>query len=141
MFIALLEALQEKAFAPGSLNLNSLAVGMLTVAWHPAKVFRLSLGVRDQAVEVLDGVDLVVDRGPLGARALRIALNRHRPDCDALLRWVPYRLIAPFFAEELRGSPDGARNSAIRTMATELFLTRRPLYRFLGREEIEIHPD
>jgi len=72
---------------------------------------------------------------------LRAALARHRPDCGAFLRWVPYRLIAPFFAEELRGSPDGARNSAIRAMATDLFSTRRPLYRFLSGEEIEIHPD
>lgn len=57
------------------------------------------------------------------------------------MRWVPYRLITPFFADQLRGVSDNSKNALIRSLADELFTSVRPLYRFAGPSAIELHPD
>ena len=139
-FEALLGEFRDGGFAGGVFPLDALAVGMLAAAWHPARVYRLSLGLRDQAAEVLARIELGED-GPVPARQLKAALAARDPDCRAIMRWVPYRLISPFFAQRLRGMPDHHRNALIRSLADELFDSARPLYRFVGSGAIELHPE
>ena len=53
----------------------------------------------------------------------------------------PYRLLTPFFAQELRGVSDHHRNALIHTLAEQKFDSDRPIYRLIGAEAIELHPD
>lgn len=138
-FEALLGEFRDEGLTGKIFSLDALAVGMLTAAWHPARVYRLSLGLRDKAAEILAHIEVGED-GPIPAPRLKAALTARGPDCRALMRWVPYRLIAPFFAQRLRGVPDHHRNALIRSLADELFDSARPLYRFASVGAIELHP-
>jgi hypothetical protein len=120
--------------------LARLAVGMLAAAWYPCRVHRLSLGVQDQVAKSLVGIEFIKEELPTGAR-VRQALLAKSPDVGDLRRFVPYRLIAPFFSRDLKGVPDHRRNARIRQSADMVFWTVRPLYRFVDGDRIELHPD
>lgn len=116
---------------------------MLEEAWWPAFHFRLSLGLQDLVAERLDR--LVADpddwrRRPEEVRSLLAALpvdlsfERRR----GLLRFVPQRLIAPWFEAELTGVSDGSRDRAIERLSNELFAERAPLYR-IEAHGLEMH--
>src|SRR5271167_230096 len=108
-FRAILEEFRDGGFQNRVFPLSRLAVGMLAAAWYPCRVHRLSLGVQDQVADVLRGVDFIEDGLPPAAK-LRQALLAKSPDVGDLMRFVPYRRIAPFFARDLKGVPDHRRN-------------------------------
>ena len=56
------------------------------------------------------------------------------------MRYVPYRLIAPFFVGHLRGVADHRRNDRIEALSAQFFDAVRPLYRFVDAQDIELHP-
>ena len=62
------------------------------------------------------------------------------PDVGDRARYVPYRLLAPFYAVEMAGVADHAKNGELRRLADETFGTTRPHYRYAGRGKIELHP-
>ena len=138
-FRAVLDEFREGAFKERVFPLARLAAGMLAAAWYPCRVHRLSLDVQDKVAEALAQVDFIKDGLPPAAK-VRQALIDRTPDVAGLLRFVPYRLIAPFFARDLKGVPDHRRNERIRRSADMVFWTVRPLYRFLDNDRIELHP-
>lgn len=139
-FSALLTEFHRSGLVDGVMPLRSLGIGMLVSAWYPVRVYRLSLGVRDQAEAVLSRLP-PSDGGPLPALTLRASLTLAAPDCSPLLRYVPGRLLSPFFAQDLRGKPDAVKGKLIQVLADDRFDAVRPLYRFLGADRIELHPD
>jgi 5-methylcytosine-specific restriction endonuclease McrA len=102
--------------------------GMLEIAEYPAIKCHLSLGIRDQTISNLRGEK---------------EISHH--DLD-LLRWVPYRLIRPFFSKELKNKKEGIVNQTILQLAAKEFVgSNPPLYRLVVNdhrqlEHIEIHP-
>jgi hypothetical protein len=139
-FNALLHAFKDTAFRAATYSLDDLAVGMLAAAWHPSRVYRLSLGLRDQIAGMLEKIDLESDR-PIPHSQLRARIAGYRINCKPLMRYVPQRLLTPFFENHLRGTKDQQRDAEITRLASEQFTTARPLYRFAGSEAIELHPD
>lgn len=137
---AILTSFKQSGFETTRFSLNDLSIGMLTAAWHPCRLFRLSFGARDQVARILAEVPLPTD-GPIPFAILRSSLAERAPDCRELLRWVPFRLLTPFFSDLMAGLPDGRRNSFIRSQAEQRFDEIRPLYRFVGSDAIQIHPD
>lgn len=136
---ALLDSIRAEQFKCRTFALTRLGVGMMVRAWHPAKVFRLSLGMRDQVVAAIDSTGLAQDE--LYSRAqLEDAFSSKSQRLDELLRYVPYRLLTPFFEGALRHMPDQKRNGEIRRLSRDCFESLRPLYRFLESDEIELHP-
>ena len=91
---------------------NELQEGMLNVAKFPAIKCHLSLGLRDQTISIL---------------------NRRRITSHVemqILRWVPYRLLRPYFNEELKNQPEPTINQAIFQLAEQRFTSLKPpLYR------------
>jgi hypothetical protein len=140
LFRALLEEFREGGFQTSIFPLSRLASGMLAAAWYPCRVHRLSLGVQDQVAKVLGAVDFIGEGLPPAAKVRQEMLAKS-PDVGDLLRFVPCRLIAPFFAQDLKGVPDHRRNARIRQCADMVFWTVRLLYRFAGVDAIELHPD
>ncbi len=139
-FRALLDEFREGGFENRVFPLSRLAVGMLAAAWYPCRVHRLSLGVQDKVADALSRVDFIEDGLPPAAK-VRQALLDKSPTVGDLMRFVPYRLVAPFFAQDLKGIPDHRKNARIRQSADMVFRTVRPLYRFVEDDRIELHPD
>ena len=103
-----------------------LQAGMLKIAEFPAMKCHLSLGVRDQTKAFLSGT-------PISSEIE-----------NELLRWVPYRLLRPFFREQLKNKPEQIINQSILQLADQNFSgTNPPLYRLITHNQklisIEVH--
>ena len=65
-------------------------------------------------------------------------------DADEIQRYVPYRLLRPFLADETRGLPDWRVNKKIQESAEASFSTQKPVPYIIvdrGESSIEIHQD
>lgn len=146
-FLALLELARDSNFCDRLiLDLRSLAVRMLALAWYPAVVFRLSLGAQDQVAEGLRelGIDGDGQRFSFNSqgRSQLIQVISDRLKNDAIVRYVPFRLIRVFFARELQGVRDNKINQLITELAREKFEAQKPLYRFDSSiTSLELHPE
>lgn len=145
-FLSLLDILSSRFFKVTSpISLKDLAVEMLVNAWYPHSVFKLSFGLQDMVAEKLDSLGLHFDESLLkitegNKTIVREAIQSKSID-DKLTRYVPFRLIRPFF-KELRGLKDQQVNSEVKNAAERLFEARKPLYRFnQDATAILIHPE
>lgn len=139
LFQAILNTLQERRFEGKRLPLEELAVGMLLIASHPVRYFKLSLGVWDQVSSMLSEIDYAED-GDMSDADVRTAIAVARVRPRRLLRYVPTRLLTPWFDEELRGIDRRYKGQEIARLADERFQTTKPLYRLVG-DELELHPE
>ncbi|MGD9938591.1 MAG: HNH endonuclease domain-containing protein [Clostridia bacterium] len=126
--------------------LESLAVDMVLAAWYPHGFCRLSLGSQDMLQHAVDGVDWGHVRGSWigsGSREwqhLRETCARQL-DAAALVRYVPYRLIRPFYATETRGLADHLVNERIAELADNTTADHRSPYFFSAdRKRIILDP-
>jgi hypothetical protein len=144
-FMGLLNKLEESNFASVTISLDDVVLEMLTVAWYPHCYFRLSFGRQDLVASELDACSAyVLDENrisPLDREAVRQSISR-TASTASLKRYVPYRLIRPFFAAETRGLKDHQVNTRVAELAAEYFVSRRPPYKFMECEtHIEVHGD
>ncbi|RAU42041.1 HNH endonuclease domain-containing protein [Pseudomonas sp. RIT411] len=128
--------------------LDEITAGLLSFGWYPHRFFKLSFGAQDQVGAVLDQLDFDLSERAVTSSEAQQAL------CDALAgqfdrigaatlqRYVPQRLLTPFFADALRCLPDQKKDRRIRELAESTFTSDKPpLYRFVnGGARIEIHP-
>jgi hypothetical protein len=143
--LSILDILSSRFFkVPAAIDLKEIAVEMLVNAWYPHSVFRLSFGLQDKIAQNLDRLALKSDKSILEAtgdnrHVLRQAIAKGGVEAG-LLRYVPFRLIRPFF--ETGGLKDSQVNQQIQVMADRLFETRKPLYKFNdSATSILIHPE
>ncbi len=146
-FLSLLDLVAAPRFdaATGRVTLRQLAAGMLARAYHPLRTFRLSLGRQDQLARLLE--DFERRHGPLEASLSEEGFARlwrtfaTAPDLPVqpLLRYVPTRLLRPFFHRDLAGLPDARVDDRIVGLAREAFDDRAPLYRLEG-DALVLHP-
>jgi hypothetical protein len=128
-------------------TLRELATEMLALAWYPHNFFRLSFGLQDQTGRVLDRLAFSLDERALTNPSTHARLRQAIADqyeaiqADSLLRFVPYRLLSPFFASELKGLKDSQKDRRIRELAGARFSSHSPpLYRFTEDGcAIEVH--
>lgn len=124
---------------------SDLFRGMLAEAWWPAFHYRLTLGRQDMVVSRLDRFIEDPDTLRLRPEDVYDYLGRvpfdivHENGAKGLLRYVPTRLLSPWFSAHLCGVPDGQRDDALRILAVEQFDETRPLYR-LETEGVVVHP-
>jgi hypothetical protein len=139
-FISLLDILKEQHFTSKPISFKDLIKEMLANAWYPHVYFRLSFGLQDKITEQLDSIGLEISQSMLrfndsDKKLLRDAIGRSSLN-TSLMRYVPYRLLRPFFIEELRGVNDAQINTKIAQLANQLFDERKPLYRVDGQPEL-----
>lgn len=128
--------------------LRELATEMLALAWYPHNFFRLSFGLQDQTGRVLDRLAFSLDEraltNPNAHASLRQAITDQYEviQADSLLRFVPYRLLSPFFASELKGLKDSQKDRHIRDLADARYSSASPpIYRFTENgHAINVHP-
>jgi len=130
-------------------DLEEVGVEMLAMAWYPHTFFKLSFGLQDQVARSLDRLVLPQTARYPGSsdfqQDLRQAIRTQSDSIglSTLLRYVPYRLLRPFYRFETQGWKDSAVNDGIRRLAQAHFDSRRPLYRLIriGESDVlELHP-
>lgn len=138
-FHALLESFKDASFSKRAFPMEELVVGMVAKAWYPVRMFKLSLGYLDKVESFMSEMTGLGDR-PVPRSSLRRAISRSLRDHRLLVRYVPYRILSPFFQEQTHHLPDHQKNSAIRELAHSGFDSVKPLFRFLDDDSIELHP-
>jgi hypothetical protein len=153
-FLSLLDILKRINFDNSSpISFQDIIVEMLANAWYPHKYFKLSFGIQDQIANKLDALELEITEPILKFRdtdkkLLRTSINQQNIDdiINFISRYVPYRLIRPFFSQETRGLKDYDVNPKIINLANNQFDAIKPLYCFNAENQkdcsgIIIHPD
>ena len=144
-FISLLTLIKDRNFEiDDGILLSDIEIEMLVTAWYPCVYFKLSFGTRDQIASAIEKTQQDDDkkRSP-GRNKLRSRLASSDEVLKyQLMRYVPHRILRPFFAAETTRMPDQKVNPEVVKRAAELFYERRPLFRFDDSEErIILHPD
>lgn len=118
------------------ISLNELIIDMILGAWYPHGFCRLSLGSQDMLQKTVDAIQWGNIRGSWiqagGAEwnRLRILCSEQHSDIEKLTKYVPFRLIRPFFSRETKGLPDYQVNDAVISLSSAMFAERKPLYCF-----------
>ncbi|MEM6754183.1 MAG: hypothetical protein AAF630_14560, partial [Cyanobacteria bacterium P01_C01_bin.38] len=141
-FLSLLDILKRENFDVGSpITFQDIIVEMLANAWYPHNYFKLFFGTQDHIANKLDSLQLEITEPILKFRdtdkkLLRTAIsNQNIDDVVAFIsKYVPYRLIRPFFTEETRRFKDNDVNPTIITLSKNQFDEKKPLYCFNALE-------
>lgn len=148
-FLGLLRCLDRRDESSPRVPLREAIVEVLALAWYPHTFFRLSLGAQDQIGAILDDLSTRMGRQELGFSSTDV--ERLRASIDTALtpaqlrklaRYVPYRLLAPFFEAEIGPVSETRKQDAIEALARAEFATRKPLY-YVDTDagELVLHPD
>jgi hypothetical protein len=132
-FLSLLDILKRQQFVNTPISFKDLIIEMLANAWYPHTYFKLSFGLQDKIVAQLASLKIELDESvitfsDIDKKLLREAIGRSSIN-KSLLRYVPYRLLRPFFSEELRGVKEYRVDPTTEQLAKCLFDERKPLYR------------
>lgn len=138
-FHALLRELDNNFF-PKIIDLNELAVGMLCTAWYPAYYYKLNHGDRDQLIVKLRKLNISGNTNQSIAKLKQQIRKLDPKELEQLKQYVPYRLIRVFFSNAVKDLPDQKINDALFKISSISFDTVKPLYRFIDKNTIEIHP-
>jgi hypothetical protein len=133
------------------IGLDQLVARMIGRAWYPVRYYRLSLGTQDKLGRAINAVasaenlpdDVATEHCIRAARALYGTRNPLAKPVTELGRFVPYRLLTPWFNQILQGRKDAMKNTLISIATARSFPeTLPPLYLFRDapRGYIEFHP-
>lgn len=136
-FLSLLDILKRRDFDVLSpISFGELVVEMLANAWFSHTYFKLSFGTQDKIAEKLDALNLIISEPILkfqdpDKKQLRKTIQSQAYDdlVSYLVKYVPFRLIRPFFTTETRGLKDADVNQAVLDLANNAE-TQNPLYCF-----------
>lgn len=153
-FLSILDIIKRRNFDTLSpISFREIIVEMLANAWYPHNYFKLSFGKQDQIANKLDALELEITEPILKFRdtdkkLLRTAINNQNIDdiVISMNRYVSYRFIRPFFAQETRKLKDYDVNQTIINLANNQFDSKKPLYCFNAEDQrnctaIILHPD
>ena len=140
-----------RAGGAATVAIDDLIARMVAGVWYPSNYFRLSFGKQDQLGDAALALCAAAQLPPNAPRAQVIdaALAHMADGSDAgkmirqLDKYVVYRFLRPFFAAQVRGTPDWEVNRRVRQLAAASFEgSDAPcLYRFVENcRGIELHP-
>ena len=143
-FLSLLDILKRRQFASEPIGFKELIVEMLANSWYPYIYFKLSFGPQDKITAQLDSMSLQIGEPKLKFDDSDKTLLREtisgQDVSNSLLRYVPFRLLRPFFEKELGGAKEYEVNRKNKYLAESLFDQRMPLYRISKEsEQVIIH--
>lgn len=102
-----------------SFSFETVIHHMIKRAWYPVLEYHLNFGASDQLANVVHLINNIYQFGhapkkeQLSSALLRIEDRNVKAAIMHLADYVPYRLIAPFFRDELRNIPDKKKNYLI----------------------------
>lgn len=138
---------------PIKIPLSQMAIDMAILAWFPCRYFKLSFGVQDQLPRLLLSVGAAIATRKHGREVLQHIRNeipKHVELNDfakTLLRYVPFRLLKPFYVDQLTNTKDSEVDGLIRVWSQKHQNSDSPpLYTLHGLSNrpqdltLEIHP-
>jgi len=148
--MSILNILDRRNFDVSSvIEFREIIIEMLANAWYPHSYFKLSFGVQDKIIHKLDSLQLKFTnfKDP-NKKDLREAIAKQNIDdiVTYIRRYVPFRLITPFFEIELKGIDRSYEvDTIVPSISINSFESRKPLYCFDSSEyktckNIIIHP-
>ncbi len=154
-FLSLLDILNRRHFeCSEAVTFQELVIEMLANVWYPHIFFKLSFGSQDKLAQKLDSLNLEAEDSKLKSidkekKSLRkLIANQLISDIVPFIsRYVPFRLLTVFFRDQLVGVDSNHEvDQRIPALASELFNTQKPLYRFDSEvyrdcTSLLIHPD
>ncbi|MBE9241567.1 HNH endonuclease domain-containing protein [Synechocystis salina] len=137
-FLSLLDILKRrKSDVTSPISFVELVVEILANAWFPHNYFKLSFGTQDKITEKLDSLNLIISEPILkfndpDKQLLRKTIeNQTYDDLVAyLIKYVPFRLIRPFYSQETQGLKDVEVNQTILDLTNNNYKSRNALYCF-----------
>jgi transcriptional regulator with XRE-family HTH domain len=137
-FFSLLDILRRRNFDTLSpVTFQEIFIEIMANAWYPHNYFKLSFGIQDQIANKLDSLGLVISEPILQFRdgdkkLLRKTIQGQNLDdiIKDIGRYVPFRLIRPFFTHQTKGLKDYDVNPSICELANNQFEMTKPLYCF-----------
>ena len=148
-FLSILDSLQENG--EPVIQQDDLALRMLAHVWYPLDYYKLSFGKQDGFKPIAEFITskLIVDNRVNALNLVQQINSRFSEEESvelsrkvlALVRWVPYRFIRPFFNAETAGMKDYQVNDAIETLSNGLFEKEphRIMYK-ISKGAIELNP-
>ncbi|PKN60289.1 MAG: hypothetical protein CVU53_03840 [Deltaproteobacteria bacterium HGW-Deltaproteobacteria-11] len=125
------------------IDMNDILFGMLQEAYYPLIVFHLDFGSGDGMRKIFEQNSILKEKKSLftglGKEKVRHILEKGI--ANDMKRYVPTRLLVPFFREHLRGCKESVKDERIRELTNIHFEEERTLYRFSVKDQIEIHPE
>jgi len=146
-FLSLLNILKETGFDQLKISLDDILLEMLANAWFPHNYFKLNFGINDRIARELDRLDIAdsqirVSGVKNSIVEIKAVLSRKDFTKNHLMDLVPYRLLTPFFQNDLKGLKDAQRNRAISNLAASEFNRIKPFYLFSDdRKSIIMNPN
>ncbi|MDY7008360.1 MAG: HNH endonuclease domain-containing protein [Cyanobacteriota bacterium] len=142
-FISVLDILKRRQFEVLSpISFTEIVIEILANAWYPHTYFKLSFGSQDQIANKLNSLELELNEPVLkftdtDKKKLRKIIQAQNIDdiVNLISRYVTYRLIRPFFAQETKGLKDCGVNQSLINLANNQFEQKKPLYCFNSEEE------
>jgi transcriptional regulator with XRE-family HTH domain len=137
-FISILDILRRRKFDTLSpISFREIIVEMLANAWYPHSYFKLSFGAQDKIATKLDTLILEITEPILkftdtDKKLLRKTIQTQNIDdiISFISRYVPFRLIRPFFNVETKGLVDAKVNQCLIELSKSKFEVKKPLYCF-----------
>lgn len=137
-FISILDIIRRRNFdVLSSISFREIIVEMLANAWYPHNYFKLSFGSQDQIATKLETLVLEITEPILKFRdtdkkLLRKTIQTQNIDdiISFISRYVPFRLIRPFFNTETKSLVDSKVNQCLIELSKDQFEVVKPLYCF-----------
>jgi len=116
-----------------SVSFDNILINMIALAWHSVITYKLSLGVQDKLSQLIEYInekyyvkENISHTGLINFIAEIIEEDEKvYNEAAKLLKYVPYRLISSFYADELKGIKDYKKNN----MIVDLADNRKAIYR------------
>ncbi|MCH2046851.1 MAG: hypothetical protein MK212_22240, partial [Saprospiraceae bacterium] len=148
-FWSLLDAIKTGDIREGeALHMDRLAIKMVALSWHTINTYKLSLGNID---DIPNTIKVILKETNLSSNSSKEEVEQEcskamkkeivKKKIQALRRYVPYRFLTPFFANELKGLKDAKKNKQTQEQSIKYFQdkSRCPIY-LPQRAKIEFHP-
>ncbi|MEW9095241.1 MAG: HNH endonuclease domain-containing protein [Clostridiaceae bacterium] len=115
----LLGILEEASLGNTEIEFHRLIARMIVGAWYPSMQYKLSFGMFDNLKTPINYVSVKYKFAPNcnEGELLKFLCETEDNELKKMMRdltlQVPYRLLSPFFSEELRGKKDSSKNKLI----------------------------
>ena len=121
-FQAMLQLIKKDLSEKSIFLFEELEKEMFEIANYPINVWELNFGKADQVAKILNNTKTNLEKNE-----------------RSLIRYAPYRILTPFFKDELIGLDDVKKNNKIKELSNQ-YETYKSIYKISGKE-ISIYPD
>ncbi len=141
-FTALLNLMENSCFKESVFYVNDIYTEMLTIAWYPHTFYRLNFGSQDQIGSLLDRIGNTFSVPGILSKQyrekLKISLTQYTTEISKVLdKYVKFRLLRPFFSEDVKNLEDTLLHKKIKFLAYNKTEEFWPLY-YISEDESEI---